>query len=480
MENYRGRYIVFGVFLFAIMIHSLFIVPHYSHDSYLIHDNMYEHVIQSSTLGRPLMSLLTYIFMKMHFDLIDNQSIFTILATFINSIAVYVIYTTFSNSTKNKLLLLSGCYFIVFNLYAVEMYYFSFMLPFTSIAVTLLVLASRLSTNMTVKKFVISILLVSSSLFLYQGWGGLYIPLSFMVLSVNMSKKIVKKDILNASKVVGVYLVSSVLNLIYIKGIHPFFYDRVSIRTEDNINIMNNIKRIIDTLDDVFLTSFNIFPKYSYLLLLLSLILILIVSFKGNIKSIAICIGILVTLFVMSLFPHVITASVWIVPRSIMSLGALIGMLIVMICISSLDLTIKIKRTLQVSIIIIVLFTSVNTNIIASDTLTTNSLDKELAIVINDYIKAYENETSQDVTKIAIKNDEYPTWCYKDIRCYGDYNVRSLVTFAAPRVINYYTNENYILVDYDDVGERELVINWDNFNENQILIVGDTAYITMY
>ncbi|WP_028595315.1 glucosyltransferase domain-containing protein [Paenibacillus assamensis] len=481
MDKYKGKYIVFGVFLFSIIIYGLFMVPHFSHDSYFIHGNLYEHIIQSSTLGRPLMSILTFIFMKLNYDLISNQVVLTAVSTFIHALAVYILYRTCKDITQNKLLLLVGCYFVVFNLYAVEMYYFSFMLPFTSIAVILLVLAARLCADLSIQNFIVSVLLVSSSLLLYQGWGALYIPLSFLLLFLSTQGKITRQSLFSTFKIVMVYLLASIINLIYMKIIHPLIYERVSARTGESVNIIANIKTIGDSIDDMFVTSFNILPKHLYLLILVSLVIILIILNVRKTISLLVYFGVIISLIVMSLIPHVITSTVWIVPRSIMGLGALPGMLIIMLCISRVDLKFKLERILKLLAVFFIILYSVNINKLASDTLKTNAIDREIALVIHSYIEKYEKETSQVVTKIAVRNDNNPTWCYEGIKCYGDYNTRSLVTFAAPKLINYYTQGNYLLVDYDesmDSGEEKK--DWNVFSEEQIKIVGDTAFVTMY
>lgn len=483
-QTLNKYFLVLISFVLSLIVYGLFLVPHHSHDSYVLYFNPSEHIIQSSALGRPLMSVITFILLELKINFFLHQSTFTVISLFISSIAVYGIYNIFSklSDNKNKLLLFIGSFLVIFNIFAVEMFIYAYMLPFTSLSILLIVIAIKHIVKIeNLIGFIVTTMLVTSSLLLYQGWGALFVSLG--VLNIYY----LSRDFSNKRKLKIYFLVlvsygfSCLFNIIYIKFLHPLFFNRITDRTNDDIQLLNNIQEIIYSLKSIFITTFEMLPAFSFIIMTILLFIGLIwfgnsSKTKKNNGFQVVGVFSFSSLIILSLMPHLLTSTIWIVPRSIMALGALPALIILAISFYNLS---KLKYRVMVAFTTsLFLLFSINTSIIASDQLVTNSLDREISREIDYKIKQIEMENNKVVENIAVRNDSLPTWCYENVRCFGDYNVRSLVKPVAPYVINFYTGRKFKPVDYSL--DYDLNSNWDSFDQSQVTVVGNTVYIQIY
>jgi len=100
-----------------------------------------------------------------------------------------------------------------------------------------------------------------------------------------------------------------------------------------------------------------------------------------------------------------------------------------------------------------------------------------------DRIMAYERESHIQVDKVAFAMDRYPMWCYPDIRCFGDLNVRTWVKpFARAGLLRAVSAREFRVIPFTGKSVQEVfgVENWNTFSPDQIKCIGDTAYIAIY
>ena len=113
----------------------------------------------------------------------------------------------------------------------------------------------------------------------------------------------------------------------------------------------------------------------------------------------------------------------------------------------------------------------------------TNLADKIIVQQVMQKINEYESEKGIEIRKISFKNDKYISWSYPDVFCMFDLNVRAwAVDWARANMFRLYSGRYF-----EEVPMKEEVYskyfqdkNWDIFQEAQIQIIDDVAYIMVY
>lgn len=505
-------YIFLSIFVTAILLNNLFLIPHYSTDSY---SNLFDrsiNIYQSEALGRPLTSLFWYIINAFGVNVVEEQIFFTLISIFIMSIASFFIgdiclLIKQDHSLLNIIIINLASILIVFNSFSVEMFQFSYMLPFASVAVFFVVLSIRvLVTEITIKRIFISFIMISFSLFFYQGWGALFVPLALTILLFINKKRSFKALVSVSFKIFFIYGSACIVNLAYIKIIHPLFSGiTIDARTTNEINLVRNIEEILRMQYDIWVLNLNMTPKYIFLgfVLILTLICFYFVmreNCQREVKKIAIIYSLVsILLITLSYLPHVATSVVWIVQRSLMALGALPGLLIIFIWLFTNNKNLESSNTIKQienkvdyrnnKILLLltsfayffVLFTS--TSAIASDHLSTNKLDQEVAKLILENIEEKEEKLGITITKIAFINDTNPIWYYNNIIHYRDLNIRALnVDWSVIPLLQFVSKRKFERVDMDSEIYNKYFKgrDWDAFSNEQIVIENNVAYIVMF
>lgn len=122
-------------------------------------------------------------------------------------------------------------------------------------------------------------------------------------------------------------------------------------------------------------------------------------------------------------------------------------------------------------------------NIIVSNHMVSNTLDKTYAMMVYEKIVEYEEETGQEVKKIAVANDIDCPFSYNNVYYKTDQiNERALGT-VSNTMVNIVSGRNFEKVPMDETifqtyfGDQ----NWDYFDASeQLVIIGDTAYWVIF
>lgn len=118
-------------------------------------------------------------------------------------------------------------------------------------------------------------------------------------------------------------------------------------------------------------------------------------------------------------------------------------------------------------------------NIIVSNHMVSNTLDKTYAMMVYEKIVEYEEETGQEVKKLAVANDIDCPFSYNNVYYKTDQiNERALGT-VSNTMVNIVSGREFEKVPMDETvyqtyfGDQ----NWDYFDASeQLVIIGDTAY----
>lgn len=397
------------------------------------------------------------------------------------------------HSLYELILAIIAAAFIVFNVFAAEMFIYTYMLPFTSAALLLIVMSTYILVKVfNARNILIALALIICSVHLYQGWGALFLPLTLTFLVYKYLNRgfiyIAKKGLV----VSVIYLLAGLVNIFYIKVLHRIFNPYVANRTGDNLDIISNLDIILRLQKLLWVSHFKMLPDYVFVGTMVSLICLALfciftrigadIHYKVRLTSFLFII--VVAQVFLSLFPHLLTSNVWLVQRSIMPFSAIPGVLLLFLVLI-MDASVNYRKYITVLLVscFFMVTLAAYTHKIARDNLTVNKLDEELASTIMYHISRHEQETGVVVTKIAAARDKQPTWVYENTISYRDLNCRALVVdWAVAPVLGYVSGRHFNEVDMDTEIYNKYFADrdWDSFSPEQIIVVGDTAYIALY
>ncbi len=113
----------------------------------------------------------------------------------------------------------------------------------------------------------------------------------------------------------------------------------------------------------------------------------------------------------------------------------------------------------------------------------TNRIDREDALAYYRLIQDYEESTGITVTKVAWHYDMYFTWTLPGVIHAGALNDRAYcAAWSRREIFPYAVGRRFEIVPFgEDLYERYFADrNWDSFDREQVMIIGDTAYIVLY
>ena len=117
--------------------------------------------------------------------------------------------------------------------------------------------------------------------------------------------------------------------------------------------------------------------------------------------------------------------------------------------------------------------------------ISTNLLDRNIAMAILNKIENYEKETNAEIKNMGIDYDTNLEFYYNGTQIYRCLNLKSLATdWAIEPILKIYGNkeEHLKLVEVPEEIHNKYFKNknWTNYSEEQIVFEGDTMYICIY
>ena len=291
------------------------------------------------------------------------------------------------------------------------------------------------------------------------------------------------------------YGIPAVINLLTIR---LFFTNE---RVSGEIILSESLQKIIDG-SKTMLATYNILPKYTFVIVLSLLIILAIIMICINkkektstkvLKILGIGYVIIATIGI-TIVPQIMqnTSSIWFVPRSTYTFASIVGIMCLYILLNVEDKNIlknvklfKKYDTLYINNTIITIIAVVllgmqfySFNKIELDHYNLNYLDKINSQAIGNQIKLYEQETGNKVTKICIYNDMNTSFTYSGIKAIGDINVTGFYPdWSIINMINYYNGLNLTTGEKDiEIEETFKNMDWTNYNDEQIIFIGDTIH----
>lgn len=479
------KFIVIAII--SCLIYSPIIIGHYSTDTYRLIEMGYKKYSIEYSLndGRIFMSIIGQIADKLNTDIMVYVIILTALAIFISCICVIILERIITKYKRKEKIIVSLLisYITIMNFMWLENMYFTENIVMAISILLYLLAAYYLNEGKSkIKVF----LLVLLGMFCYQGTINAFISFYF-VFALIKNKKINKQICKDLFSIILICLVSVAINMLQIK-ICGKIYGLEQTRTGGIEYIFYNIIYIFEHMDKIILYSSEMFPKYLFLVFLLTILIVIAIWDKKkngsftNIKNV-----ILITLIAIasSVSINVVSLSSYGLARMVFSVGALIGLIYVYLYCSTdlLEEKTIYKKIMMVILTIYIVTNVINTLNILISHREANKLDKQEALKVNEYIDEYEKENNIEVKYIAVAYDSDITWTYNEVKHKSLYTHRALmIWWCNVDAINYYGNRKLQRVQmYKDTYEKYFEgKNWDKLDKEQFVFEGNTLYYCVY
>ena len=326
-----------------------------------------------------------------------------------------------------------------------------------------------------------TILLLLISSFSYQGTTTIFVCIC-LVLIIKYSNTI--KDFFKNNVIVAFcFGIPYLLNYICIK----LFY--TSTRIEGEKSILANISQIISDLPTMLIDTYNILPKYLFLIIFVVLLIIYLISLctNKNVKhNIYILFGfcyVIIGTFLITVLPQFVleTSSVELVARSTISFGAIIG-ITMFYAFSNIKINLKLKFLIEIiAVVYLVIEVFYIQNLIA-DHYVLNYLDLQTATLIEQEIEKYETENNITIEYIVYYEDANISNSYPNLINCEQINRKVVSMYEKLHLLEYVSGRSYTeSVETNSVyAEYFSQYDWDFFDTDQIIFDGNVAHICQF
>lgn len=473
--------------IIILLIYSPLLMGHYSTDTYRLIEMGYgKYSIEYSLNdGRIFMYIIGQIAEKININIDTYVIILTFAAVIISYICIILlekILKKYKNKEKIIIVILIS-YVTIMNFMYLENLYFTECIVMAISIMAYILAADWLNEEKNIIKVFLLVLL---GVFCYQGTINVFITF-YLLFALIKNKKIDKTIIKNMCIVLGISLISILINMIQIK-ICGKIYGLEQTRTGNINEILFNIIYIIINIGEILIQTSGLFPRYVFLMFLVAIIFVIAIWDKksnGGFSNLLNILLLTICAIVSSVIINFVSLSSFGLGRMLFSVGALIG-IIYMYIYCATDVLDKKSIFKYVLISLLIMYFAINVYNTLDILIThreANRLDKQEAIQANRYIDEYEAESGIKVKYIAVAYDNDITWKYKEIKDKALYTHRALmIWWCNVQTINYFGNRKLekIPMNQKVYNENFKEKNWDSLCEEQFVFVGDTLYYCVY
>jgi hypothetical protein len=493
----KSYWLFFGQLVLIAISYFLFLFPHFSVDSYTSYsDTAMNHYL---SLGRVINYVISHLLKLVQINPVRYQAFFIGLMMLIMALSATLLVKKFSSYFESislkRFILINLCISISFvNIYLLEWYLFpevSFIYGLGFFFSTLAVM--RITEKVNVKNLLVCSFFLLLAENIYQINVTVFIIFSLAFILIQNLNSLTFCRFVKIVFPIGIVSVVTMMANVAIIKLLPFFGITHQSNKIMDLSISNLWARFVQIFTK---EQANIWGQGSGFLgswimgmfLSASLIVLILVLFQNRrkleFKGVLSIILILLLNFVVVFLPHMITADLWMAPRT------MIGVFLFLTSIYLFILIFPLNRKLEsLTMCLLVAFLAINmvqiskieVNVIAS-----NRIDREFVHIISNRIAEYETDSGNEITNIAVAKDSTPQYGYYDSIDFIRYdtNVRALfVGWAVVPAINYYSNRNYTKVEmpanvFDNYFKDK---DWSVFNpDEQLVFIGDTLYFISY
>lgn len=502
----RDRLITFFALLamYGITFFCLIWRYHYSTDSYRqIYDMAPFWHLQ---LGRFLNCWITMLIQSAGLNTVINQRFFLSIWIVSLALSTFVLVEVFARvsgkpcSLEKRLLLAAGVSITFLNVFNLELILFPEMASFLAVAMIALAGSIYCFQLQGAQWKALSAALLFIAIGGYQSFLGIYV--SFVLVAIfcrllgdHDTRRAVMTSVLCCLIAVlvafcDIFLVKYLISVGYIAdaGRGSSFAPSV---------ILDNIRGILAYQPRLFLSADGMLPG-PWLLLFAIILVFFLVRIARNIPSrdrVVLALVVIVS-YTFAFAAHVVEANQELTARSNIAFWSVLAALSCLVIVASdfptrepLSQPKKPRlgawAVFPIATMTLLLISALAIQDVAEDNYMSNVLDRETAVLIDQKLDEYEQETGQKVAHIAWTQDSNPTISYPEVRYHGSQlGVKILqVNYSYNFLIDYVSGRNLDNVDMpQEIFDRYFAgKNWDALDlDEQLVIVGDTAYLAVY
>lgn len=474
------------IFIFYIFITALFfgilIKLEFATDTYAVFNfNKEEAFMQYAMSGRFITGFIFKIFKSINISEKLIYFLSYLLSVICTILSQYFLYKIIEKDVKNRGIRILIPTLIIINPFSIELFLFIEKgIMWFGILMCIVAVKSVVDFFETKqKKYIIyAIVWMFMANCSYQGVVGIFAVI-LLVYILKYARNI-KEFLINNAIVGSVYSIAAIIDYLLVKILFK------SSRINGNINIIESIKIILKNTFSMAVKTYEILPKYVFILL----ILFTFTAFCSKIwkeekkfiniaKFLYIVFGI--TFF--AIVPQIIqpTSSIWFVPRSTYCFASMYGILVLFIAMNyDVD---EISKYFILITSFILFFSQAQRFIkIEKDRYILNGKDEQITMQIIEQINNYESKKGNKIENVAIYQDENPNYTYEGIFATGDMNIKCYSTdWSTIEILKYYLKRDLKMVEKDKKIEQDFQKqNWDTFNTRQIIFKENTINICNY
>lgn len=378
-------------------------------------------------------------------------------------------------STKSKISLLIVSYITIFNFMYIDcMYYVESTVM--SISILLNILAAMKIIDGNKKDIITSSILVLISSFCYQGTICVYITFTYFMLL--LKRKSTKDAAIKIIQCLVISFFSMIANYIFMK-IQITKLGIIQDRIGSFKNIKDNLHYIQENTYKILTDSCTLYPKYIFIVFLE--IAYAISIFKLETKDLLRTVMLFIISILSSSIFFILTKTSFDCGRMRISIGMILGMmyLIILLREKEKNKANRILETIEIfAILIYILTTIINFEIIMIEQSKVNNLEKNEANEIYQYVKEYEEKTGIEVKNYVevVDIENYKKSAYSNLKV----NVNSM-NISGIRHYNlsystFYFYTGLKLSCKDSIDNYQINMNNDNGYE----CFNDTLYVKIY
>lgn len=442
--NKRNIVIFISLLLICVIIFWDFLNMHYATDTYNIINRGYvEYAITYSLNdGRIFMCAITLIAGFINMPIKAYVVVLTFLSLIVSCTSIMKLKSIVEKNKKAKnlfeeIILVIICFTVVFNFMFLENMQFAETFVM-AMSILLYIIGADILTSEEKWCFIKTCILVTMGIFCYQGTLGFFVVMVFMLSIIkNKHKELLKKFIISGA----ICVIVAATNMLQIK-ICGALLGMEQNRFGSIKNVFNMIRYIISSLGYILVNTAEIFPKYMFIGILFSVVLIADIYLHKDEKTIRVYIILLTIISIgVSFAINIFTGAGLGTARMMFPIGALIGNIFLLLY-SKTSIFRDKKKIMSFVIIVYFVIILVNYMYIINKHSKVEELTKSECKIIGEYIINYETTTGNTVNKIAVYSDNKPTYYYNNIKNYSALCIRPLsVEWADNGSISYWCNK---------------------------------------
>ena len=474
------------VFIFYTFITLLFfgilIKLEFATDTYAVFNfNKEEVFMQYAMSGRFITGFIFKILKSIN---ISEKIIYTLsylLAVICAIFSQYFLYKIIETDVKSKALKILIPTLIIINPFSIELFLFieKGIMWFGVLMCIIAVKSVKDFFETKQKKYIIYatiwMFIANCS---YQGVVGIFVAI-LLVYILKFSRNF--QEFLNYNAIVGsIYAIPAIIDYLIAKILFK------SSRINGKFNILESIKIILKNAFNMSVKTYEIIPKYVFILLILFTFTVFCSKIWKEKKKLISTIKffyIMLGIIFFAIVPQIVqpTNSIWFVPRTTYCFASMYGILVLFI-VMNYDVEKFSKNLILIISITFVIFQAQKFIIIEKDRYILNNQDEQITMQIIEQINNYETQTENKIKNVAVYQDEKPNYTYEGIFATGDMNIKCYSTdWSTIEILKYYSKRDFKMTERDKKIEQDFKKqNWDDFNTNQIIFKENTINICNY